>query len=163
LRDKAKQAAKPAVEQRPFDELKILPQYVLLCSILRPFSAISDVFDLEGQHRRWLAFLTTIGSLLWAMPAVKDPREKSMREYARYAGPGWEMERGSEQNQSSNPLGWFLLGIGVGATVALLLTPSKGRELRSAVGRGFRSTLHALNRGTQQLRRRGSNVIRFSR
>jgi gas vesicle protein len=86
-----------------------------------------------------------------------------MREYARYAGPGWEMERGSEQNQSSNPLGWFLLGIGVGATIALFLTPSKGRELRSAVGRGFRSTLHALNRGTQQLRRRGSNVIRFSR
>jgi gas vesicle protein len=86
-----------------------------------------------------------------------------MREYARYEGPGWEMERGSEQNQSSNPLGWLLLGIGVGATVALLLTPSSGRELRTAVGRGFRGTLHALNHATQRLHRRGSNVIRFSR
>lgn len=86
-----------------------------------------------------------------------------MGEYAHYVDPGSEMERGAEQNQSSNPLGWLLLGIGVGATIALLLTPSTGRGLRNAVSRGFRTTLHALNRGTQQLRRRSSNVIRFSR
>jgi hypothetical protein len=56
-----------------------------------------------------------------------------MREYARYVGPGWEMEQGSERAHGSNPLGWLLLGIGIGASVALLLTPSTGRELRSAL------------------------------
>jgi hypothetical protein len=32
-----------------------------------------------------------------------------MRDYARYVGPGWEMERGPERNQSSNAVGWLLL------------------------------------------------------
>ena len=97
------------------------------------------------------------------MPAVKDPREKSMREYARYVGPGWEMKRESEQNQSSHPLGWLLLGIGIGATIALLLSPSTGRELRRALASGYRRTVNGVSRGTRQLRRRGSNLISFSR
>ena len=67
------------------------------------------------------------------------------------------------QSDASSALRWLLAGIGIGASVALLLAPSTGRDLRSAFGRGFRSTLLALNRKTQQLRRRGSNVIRFSR
>ena len=58
---------------------------------------------------------------------------------------------------------WLLAGIAIGAVAALLLAPSTGREFRNAFGRGFRSTLLALNRSTQQLRRRGANVIRFSR
>ena len=67
------------------------------------------------------------------------------------------------QSDASGAIPWLLAGLAIGAAVALLLAPSTGRELRSAVGRGLRSTLLALNRGTQQLRRRGSNVIRFSR
>ena len=67
------------------------------------------------------------------------------------------------QSNASRAIPWLLAGLAIGAAVALLLAPSTGRELRSAVGRGFRSILLALNRGTQQLRRRGSNVIRFSR
>ena len=85
-----------------------------------------------------------------------------MREYARYEGPWWEMEKGSERNQASNALGWLLLGIGVGATVALLLTPSTGRELRSALASGYRRTLKGVSRGTQQLRQRGSNLLSFT-
>lgn len=86
-----------------------------------------------------------------------------MREYARYDGPGWESEQGSERNQSSNAVGWLLLGIGIGASIALLLTPSTGRELRSAIAFGYRRTINGVSRGTQQLRRHGSNLISFTR
>lgn len=85
-----------------------------------------------------------------------------MREYARYEGPWWEMEKGSERNQTSNAVGWFLLGIGIGAAAALLLTPSTGRELRNALAFGYRRTLDGVSRGTQQLRRHGSNLINFT-
>jgi gas vesicle protein len=67
------------------------------------------------------------------------------------------------QSNAGSAVPWLLAGIAIGAVAALLLAPSTGRDLRNAFGRGFRSTLLALNRKTQQLRRRGSNVIRFSR
>jgi gas vesicle protein len=67
------------------------------------------------------------------------------------------------QLEAGSAIPWLLAGIAIGAAAALLLAPSTGRELRNAFGRRFRSTLLALNRKTQQLRRRGSNVIRFSR
>jgi len=86
-----------------------------------------------------------------------------MREYARYEGQWLEMEKGSERNQTSNAVGWLLLGIGIGAAVALLLTPSTGRELRHALVFGYRRTLDGVSRGTQQLRRHGSNLINFTR
>lgn len=79
-----------------------------------------------------------------------------MTNHAHSDGP-------DRQSDASSALRWLLAGIGIGASVALLLAPSTGRDLRSAFGRGFRSTLRALNRGTRQLRRRGANVIRFSR
>jgi hypothetical protein len=64
-------------------------------------------------------------------------KEKRMRECARYADPGWELERESKRNQSSNAVGWLLLGIGIG--------------------------VNGVSRGTQQLRRHGSNLIGFTR
>lgn len=86
-----------------------------------------------------------------------------MREHARYVSPGWEMEQGPERNQSSNAVGWLLLGVGIGASVALLLTPSTGRELRRALASGYRRTVSGVSRGTQQLRKHGSNLISFTR
>ena len=85
-----------------------------------------------------------------------------MREYARYQGPWWKLEQRSQRNQGSNAIGWLLLGIGIGAAVALLLAPSTGRELRSALASGYRRTANGVSRGTQQLRQHGSNLISFS-
>jgi hypothetical protein len=45
----------------------------------------------------------------------------------------------------------------------LLLTPSTGRELRSAIAFGYRKTINGVSRGTQQLRQHGSNLISFTR
>jgi gas vesicle protein len=86
-----------------------------------------------------------------------------MQEYARCVGPGWKMEGAPERNQSLSAMGWLLLGLGIGATVALLLAPSTGRELRSALASGYRRTIHGVSRGTQQLRRHGSNLLSFTR
>jgi hypothetical protein len=86
-----------------------------------------------------------------------------MREYARYEGPGWKLETPSEGNSGSKSVGWFLLGIGIGAGVALLFAPSTGSELRTTLVYGYRRTIDGLSRGTQQLRQRGSNLINFGR
>ena len=86
-----------------------------------------------------------------------------MKEYARYAGSGWDPERESKRNQSSIALGWLLLGIGIGASVALLLIPSTSHELRRALASGYRRTVDGVSRGTRQLRRHGSNLISFTR
>ncbi|HLK07381.1 MAG TPA: YtxH domain-containing protein [Candidatus Angelobacter sp.] len=86
-----------------------------------------------------------------------------MREYARYEGPWWETQKGHQRNQISTAVGWLLLGIGIGAAAALLLTPSTGRELRNALAFGYRRTLDGVSRGTQQLRQHGSNLINFTR
>ena len=86
-----------------------------------------------------------------------------MNEYARYGGPGWRTRTRSETQSDTNSMAWFLAGIGLGAAIALLLTPATGQELRTAFTRGFRNTLYAVNRGTQRLRERAPNVIRFSR
>ena len=86
----------------------------------------------------------------------------SMQEYARYGGPSWELDRGPERNQT-NAVGWILLGIGVGAAVALLLAPSTGRELRNALASGYRRTVNGVSRGTHELRRHGSNLLSFTR
>lgn len=86
-----------------------------------------------------------------------------MREYARYQGPWWELEKRSGRNQASNALGWLLLGIGIGAALALLLAPSTGRGLRNVIVSGYRRTANRVSKGTQQLRRHGSNLISFTR
>ena len=83
-----------------------------------------------------------------------------MREYARYEGTWQDLDK---RNHASNALGWLLLGIGIGAAVALLLAPSTGRELRRALASGYRRTVDGVRRGTQQLRQRGSNLISFTR
>ena len=58
---------------------------------------------------------------------------------------------------------WLLVGVGVGAGVALLLTPTNGREVCSSIARGYRRTIEGISRGRQELRQRGSNLISFNR
>ena len=82
-------------------------------------------------------------------------------EYTRYEEPSWHSQEASSEPASGSELKWLLVGIGIGAGVALLLAPSSGRELRGKIGRGFGQTWNGISRGTQDLRRRGSNLLSF--
>jgi gas vesicle protein len=85
-----------------------------------------------------------------------------MREYARHEGPGWERNI-FPRSDAASPILWLLVGMGIGAGLALLLAPSSGRELRGVLARGYRRTIDGVSRGTQQLRQHGSNLISFTR
>lgn len=63
-----------------------------------------------------------------------------------------------------------LAGIGIGAGLALLLTPRRGAEVRDAIGRGYRKTVEGLSERAQDLRERAQdlrerapNLLRFAR
>lgn len=63
-----------------------------------------------------------------------------------------------------------LAGIGIGAGLALLLTPRRGDEVRDAIGRGYRRTMEGLSdrvydlrERAQDLRERAPNLLRFTR
>src|SRR5262249_53376184 len=67
---------------------------------------------------------------------------------------------------------FLLVGIGIGAALALLLTPRRGGEVRDAIGRGYRKTIdqlgdranHLRERAQdlgEDLRERGSNLLHF--
>jgi hypothetical protein len=63
-----------------------------------------------------------------------------------------------------------LAGIGIGAGLALLLTPRRGAEVRDAIGRGYRKTVEGLSESAQDLRERAQdlrerapNLLRFAR
>jgi len=91
--------------------------------------------------------------------------------------PRWG-ERGVEHGAGRSII-FLLVGIGIGAGLALLLTPRRGDEVREAIGRGYRKTIdqlgeqahhlreraHGLRERAQDLggdlRERGSNLLRF--
>jgi gas vesicle protein len=66
------------------------------------------------------------------------------------------------QPDADSAVAWLLAGIAIGAAAALLLAPSTGRELRSALASGYRRTVNGVSRGTQQLRMQGSNLLTFT-
>lgn len=86
-----------------------------------------------------------------------------MRKTARYEEQDSQPPVQVRREGMGTAITWLLVGLGIGAGVALLLTPSTGRELRSAVARGYRAALEGVSRGTQELRRRRSNLLNFKR
>ncbi|HKD44567.1 MAG TPA: YtxH domain-containing protein, partial [Candidatus Angelobacter sp.] len=51
-----------------------------------------------------------------------------------------------------------LAGIGIGAGLALLLTPKRGDEVRDAIGRGYRKTIDSLTERVQDLQDRARDL-----
>jgi gas vesicle protein len=51
-----------------------------------------------------------------------------------------------------------LAGIGIGAGLALLLTPRRGDEVRDAISRSYRKTLEGLTERAQELRERAQSL-----
>ena len=89
-----------------------------------------------------------------------------MRDYTEYEEQYWRPERRSGSNLASG-IKWLMIGAGIGAGVALLVTPIRGSDLRGAIAHGCRRTLEGISggisRGTQELRQHGSNLLNFNR
>ena len=87
-----------------------------------------------------------------------------MNEYERY---GEYTQTRTEEGTGNGGLGkavtFLLIGMGVGAAAALLLTPMSGADCRDAIRRGYRSTLDGISEQTRNLRERGSNLLGFNR
>ncbi len=84
-------------------------------------------------------------------------------EYSRYEEPSWRPDKDPSDSSTGSAITWLLVGIGIGAGVALLFAPTSGRELRGVIAGGCRRTLEGISRGTQELRQRGSNLLNFNR
>jgi hypothetical protein len=93
-----------------------------------------------------------------------------MKNYVEYEEQYWRPEETPEESEeslnrgsSSGTIKWLLLGLGVGAGVVLLLAHKNGWDIRGSIARGCRQTLNGISRGTQELRRHGSNLLSFNR
>jgi hypothetical protein len=85
-----------------------------------------------------------------------------MNEYQRY---GDYSREGAESPRAGagTIVTSILVGAGIGAALACLLTPRSGSDLRSAIGRGYRRTVEGVSERTRQLRNRGTNLLGFDR
>lgn len=54
-------------------------------------------------------------------------------------------------NHARRNIVWLIAGIGIGSTVALLLAPKEGEEVRRLIRRSCRKTLKSLGRRTEDL------------
>jgi len=86
-----------------------------------------------------------------------------MNEYDRYGDYTQQSQESSGRSGSADAVKYMLIGMGIGAVVALLLAPASGSEIRNAVRRRFRNTVDGLNYRAQHLKRQGSNLLGFRR
>jgi len=85
-----------------------------------------------------------------------------MNEYQRY-GDYTEQSAEREGIGLGGTFAFLLVGIGIGATLALLFTPKSGQELRGHLGRRYRNTMEGVTQRTKDLRERGSNLLGFNK
>ncbi len=85
-----------------------------------------------------------------------------MNEYQRY-GEYTRKSSGPSVPGIGTTMAFVMVGMGIGAVLALLFTPRSGQELRSSIGRGYRRTVDGVTERTRDLRERGSNLLGFTR
>lgn len=86
-----------------------------------------------------------------------------MNEYQRYGDYSQQTQEKSGGTGAGSIVTFLLIGAGIGAVVALLLTPKSGADLRGAVTRRYRRTVDNVTARTRDLRERGSNLLGFTR
>ena len=86
-----------------------------------------------------------------------------MNEYERYGEYSQKNIEEAGQTNAGTAAKFLLIGMGIGAAVALLASPASGNEIRNAIGRGFRNAFDGISEQTRNLRNRGSNLLGFNR
>lgn len=86
-----------------------------------------------------------------------------MNEYERYGDYTEQQRKFSQGADTGSALKFLLLGMGIGAAVALLFAPMKGSELRNTIQRTCSNAFDGISEQTRNLRDRGSNLLGFSR
>lgn len=85
-----------------------------------------------------------------------------MTDYQRYGDYSQQRQEGNRRGAAAI-LTSLLVGAGIGAALACLLTPKSGSELRGAIGRGYRRTVEGVSERTKGLRQRGGTLLGFNR
>jgi len=87
-----------------------------------------------------------------------------MNEYERY---GDYSQQGSDQTSTRSDkltaVKFLVIGMGIGAAVALLLAPMSGADCREAIRKGYRSTLDGIGDQARNLREKGSKLLGFKK
>ena len=84
--------------------------------------------------------------------------------FKKFGGYTGEWAEGAGGGSTTGTAFTFLLiGAVVGAAVALLFSPAKGGEVRSAISRGYRKTVDGVTERTKDLRERGSKFLGIDR
>jgi len=86
-----------------------------------------------------------------------------MNEYQRYGDYTQSRREIPRATGIGSAIASLTVGIGIGAALAVLLTPRRGSDLRRAIGRGLRRTVDKVSARTRDLREHGSNLIDFTR
>ena len=97
------------------------------------------------------------------MESKKRGEEEKMNEYQRYEDHSIETSENTGGTNLGRSITFLLIGMGVGAAAALLLTPMSGRDVRNAIGNGCKRAVNGINEQTRNLRDRGSKLLGFNR
>jgi len=86
-----------------------------------------------------------------------------MNEYERYGDYTQQRTDNAGSSGAGRAVVFLLIGIGIGAATAVLLTPVSGAECRENIRKGYRNALDGISQQTRSLRDRGSNLLGFVR
>jgi len=86
-----------------------------------------------------------------------------MNEYERYGDYTQQRTDSAGSSGAGRAVVFLLIGIGIGAAAAVLLTPVSGVECREGIRKGYRNALDGISQQTRSLRERGSNLLGFVR
>jgi gas vesicle protein len=62
------------------------------------------------------------------------------------------------EDNGSSSLGWFIAGVAIGATVALLYAPQSGEDTRKYIGRQTKDSREAMEASGKELMERGKEL-----
>jgi hypothetical protein len=82
-----------------------------------------------------------------------------MSEFENVKNYEYSDRLGNADRGTVRDLVFLIAGLGIGAGLALLLSPASGEDVRYALRRGYRKTVKGLGKRTQDLRDRADDLL----